>query len=117
MRRGPFFSKWLKFDLDVSKWKFSAGEKSISRQGKNEERTFFFFLLFCFSLFKTAKISFGCIKMEIFYREKKHFTPGKKSGKMTLPLQKNFPVMPLGSPIARDNQFLAQTTMHYRSSA
>ena len=46
------------------------------------------------SLFKMTKICFGSTKMEIFYREKA-FTPGKKSGKMTLPPQKNFPVMPL----------------------
>ena len=42
---------------------------------------------------------FGSTKMEVFYREK-HFTPGKISGKMTLPLyffhaQKNMPVTPL----------------------
>ena len=33
-------------------------------------------------------------KMEIFYREKA-FHAGKKSGKITLPPQKNFPVTPL----------------------
>ena len=30
-----------------------------------------------------------------FSTGKKHFTPGKKSGKMTLPPQKNMPVTPL----------------------
>ena len=30
-----------------------------------------------------------------FSTGKKHFTPGKKSGKMTLPPQKNIPVTPL----------------------
>ena len=34
--------------------------------------------------------------MEVFYWEKA-FHPGKKSGKMTLHPQKNFPVMPLAS--------------------
>ena len=51
---------------------------------------------FCFSLFKTAKICFGCTKIEIFYREKSISRPEKKSGKMALPPQKNFPVTPLG---------------------
>ena len=41
-----------------------------------------------------TKISFGCTKMEIFYQEKA-FHAGKKSGKMTLPPQKNSPVTPL----------------------
>ena len=41
-----------------------------------------------FSLFKTTEICFGSTKMGIFYRE-------KKSGKMTLPLLKNIPLMPL----------------------
>ena len=51
-----------------------------------------------FSLLKMTEICFGSTKMGIFYRgkkKKKHFTPGKKSGKMTLPPQKNMPVMPL----------------------
>ena len=64
------------------------------KEGKlqNAEGTFFFF--FFFSLFKTTKICFGSTKMEFFYREKA-FHAGKKSGKMTLPPQKNFPVTPL----------------------
>ena len=56
---------------------------------------FFFFFSFCFLLFKTTKIVFWSTKMEIFYREKAYFMPGKKSGKMTLPPQKIFPVTPL----------------------
>ena len=55
----------------------------------------FFLFFFCFSLLKTTKICFGSTKMGIFYREKAPFTPGKKSGKMTLPPQKNKPFMPL----------------------
>ena len=47
-------------------------------------------------LWKKTKICFGSTKMRIFY-QKKHFTPGKKSGKMTLPPQKNIPVMPLNT--------------------
>ena len=55
---------------------------------------FFFFFFFCFSLFKTTKICFGSTKRK-FSTGKKHFTQGKKSGKMTLPPQKNVPVTPL----------------------
>ena len=55
-----------------------------------------FVLFCCLSLFKVTKICFGFTKMEIFYREK-HFTPGKKAGKMTLPPHKNFHVMPLAA--------------------
>ena len=55
---------------------------------QNEERTFLL------SLFKTTKICFGSTKMEIFYREKA-FHAGEKSGKITLPPRKNFPVTPL----------------------
>ena len=49
---------------------------------------------FCFSLLKTTGICFGSTKCE-FSIGKKHFTPGKKSGKITLPPRKNMPVMPL----------------------
>ena len=53
-----------------------------------EERTFFFS--------KTTEICFGSTKMGIFFfTGKKHYTPGKKSGKMTLPHLKNFPLTPL----------------------
>ena len=47
-----------------------------------------------FLLLKTTGICFGSTKMGIFYR-KKHFTPGKKLGKMSLPPQKNMPITPL----------------------
>ena len=40
------------------------------------------------------KFVFGVPKWT-FSTGKKHFTPGKKSGKMTLPPQKIFPVTPL----------------------
>ena len=51
--------------------------------------------VFCLSLFKTTKICFGSTKMKIFYRDKSSSCQGKKSGKTTLPPQKNFPVTPL----------------------
>ena len=53
---------------------------------------------FCFSLLKTTEICFGSTKMGIFYREKT-FHAGTKSGKMTLPPQKNMPVTPLLSNV------------------
>ena len=54
---------------------------------------FYFFFILLFTL-KTTKICFKSTKMGIFYREKA-FHAGKKSGKMTLPSQKNMPVTPL----------------------
>ena len=56
----------------------------------------FFFFSFCFSLLKTTETCFGSTRMGIFYR-KKTFHAGKKSGKMTLPPQKNMPVTPLAA--------------------
>ena len=56
-------------------------------------RGLFFSFFLCFSLFKSTKICFG--STTFFYREKA-FHAGKKSGKMTLAPQKNFPVTPLG---------------------
>ena len=60
---------------------------------------FFFFFLFSFFFFfashfsKPLKYVLGLLEWT-FSTGKKHFTPGKKSGKMTLPPQKNFPVTP-----------------------
>ena len=72
-----------KVEIESGRWK--------SFKSYKMRRGFFFF---CFSLFKTTKICLGSTKMEIFYREKA-FHARKKSGKMTLPPQKNFPVTPL----------------------
>ena len=57
---------------------------------------FFFFLLFTFQnhWFFFSLFFFLSTKMEIYTR-KRHFMPGKKSGKMTLRPLKNIPVMPL----------------------
>ena len=55
---------------------------------------FFFFFFFAFHFWKRRKFVLGLPKWE-FSTGKKHFTPGKKSGKMTLPPQKNMPVTPL----------------------
>ena len=55
----------------------------------------FFFFFFSFSLLKTTEICFGSTKMGILYREKAFHAGKKKSGKMTLPPQKNMPVTPL----------------------
>ena len=57
----------------------------------------FFFLFFFFLLFTFEKDGnlFGVYQNGNFLPGTKHFTPGKKSGKMTLPPQKNMPVTPL----------------------
>ena len=59
-------------------------------------RTFFFFFFF-FLLFTFEKDGnlFWVYQNGKFLPGKKHFTPGKKSGKMTFPPQKNMPVAPL----------------------
>ena len=72
--------------------------KKLKTEGEklqNRERTFLFFFFFCFSLFKTTKICFGVHQYGNFLPEKNISCQEKKSGKMTLPPQKNFPVMPL----------------------
>ena len=67
----------------------------VGKRYKKEVRTFWtLFFFFAFTLLKTTKICFGSTKMGIFYREKAFHT-GKKSGKMTLPPQKNMSVTPL----------------------
>ena len=57
---------------------------------------FFFFLLFTFENDRNLCFGSDLPKWE-FSTGKKHFRTGKKSGKMTLPPQKNMPVTPLGS--------------------
>ena len=62
-----------------------------------EVRTFFFFFFFFFFLlftFENDNFVLGLPKWE-FFTGKKHFTPVKKSGKITLTPQKNTPVTPL----------------------
>ena len=54
-----------------------------------------FFFFFWLSLFETTEICLGSTKYGNFYQEKKAFGVGKKSGKVTLPLLKNIPLMPL----------------------
>ena len=60
---------------------------------QNEERTFFFLFFFASHFSKPLKLVLGLQKWK-FSTRKKHFMPGIKSGKMTLPPQKNFPVTP-----------------------
>ena len=73
-------------------------EMEVGKVIKRGEDFFFFFFFFFFFLLFTFendwKFVLGLPKWE-FSTGKKHFTPGKKSGKMTLPPQKNMPVMPL----------------------
>ena len=54
----------------------------------------FFFFFFAFHFSKLLKFVVGLPKQE-FSAWKKHFTPGKKSRKMTLPPLKTIPLMPL----------------------
>ena len=69
----------------------------VIKRGEGEEvRTFFFFFFFflLFSFENDGNLFLGLPKWK-FSTGKKHFTPGKKSGKMTLPPQKSMPVTPL----------------------
>ena len=77
--------------IEKKRWKIGNGSRKTSEK---EVRTFFFFFFFAFHFWKWQKFVLGLPKWE-FSAGKKHFTPGKKSGKMTLPPQKNMPVTPL----------------------
>ena len=59
------------------------------------------FFFFAFHFWKRRKFVLGLPKRE-FSTGKNHFTSGKKSGKMTLPPQKNMPVTPLCQCNLRD---------------
>ena len=61
---------------------------------RGEELFLFIFFFFAFHFWKRRKFVLDLPKRE-FSTGKKHFTSGKKSGKMTLPPQKNMPVTPL----------------------
>ena len=54
-----------------------------------------FVCLFLLLTFQNHSNLFWVYQNGNFFTGKKHFMPGKKSGKMTLPPQKNFPVTPL----------------------
>ena len=73
---------------------------------------FCFFFLFCFSLLKTTEIFFGQPKWK-FPTGKSISHREKKSGKMTLPPQKNFPVTPL---IGFYNQKKCRKSSHHHSA-
>ena len=106
-----------KMDHKEKKTKKGKGGKLKKGRRKSSKKRWwsvFFFVLFCFvfvfccfcfcfcffafNFSKRLKFILGLPKWE-FSTGKKHFTPGKKSGKMTLPPQKNMPVMllPVGS--------------------
>ena len=63
---------------------------------KRGEDLFFFFFFLLFTFENNRNLFLGLPKWE-FSTGKKHFMPGKKSGKMTLPPQKNMPVTPLSA--------------------
>ena len=56
--------------------------------------SFFFFFFFALHFSERLKFVLGQSRWA-FYTGKKYFTPGKKSGKLNLPPQKNIPVTPL----------------------
>ena len=72
-----------------AKLKMEGGKSSKMRR-----RGPFFFFSFAFHFSKSLKFVLGLPKWR-FSTGRKLFTPGKKSGKMTLPPWKNFPVTPL----------------------
>ena len=84
------------------------GVKLKWKEGKlqNEERTSFFFS-FYFS--NPLKFVLGLTKWK-FSTGKKHFTPAKKSGKITLPLRKKIPGTPLKQNIKRHVDTLTPST-------
>ena len=72
------------------RWKLELEVGKVIKRGE----ALFFFFFFAFHFWKQQKFVLGLPKSE-FSTGKKHFTSGKKSGKITLPPQKNMPVMPL----------------------
>ena len=68
-----------------------------------------FFPLLVF--FEVTKICLGSTKMEIFYREKAYFTPGKKIRKSDFaPSEKNIPLTPLLEQLAQNQQHTRRLT-------
>ena len=75
----------------VENWKLDMEVGKVIKRG--EDPFFFFFFFFAFHFWKRRNFVLGPPKWE-FSTRKKHFMPGKKSGKITLPPQKNMPVTP-----------------------
>ena len=67
------------------KWTIGMEVGKVIQRG--EDFFFFFFFFFPFHFWKWRKFVLGVPKGE-FSTEKKHFTPGKKSGKLLCPLRK-----------------------------
>ena len=61
---------------------------------EGEKGFFLIFFIFAFHFSKPLNFVLGLPKWE-FPTGKRHFTLGKNSGKMTLPLLKNIPLTPL----------------------
>ena len=80
---------------------------------QNEGRTFFFFLFF-FLLFNFQNHwnLFWVYQNGNFLPGRKTFTPGKKSGKMTLPPLKNIPLTPLHAPKRKFDHWLGNPLLH-----
>ena len=84
-KKGKRGENWEEKAMKGGKLEMEAGKRQKKRWGP---------FFFAFHFWKRRKFVLGLPKWE-FSTGKKHFTPGKKSGKMTLPPQKNMPVTPL----------------------
>ena len=88
--------KWSRKEgkLKKGRWKIENGRRKSYKMRRGSD---LFFL--CFSLFKVTEICFESTRIGISYREKafhaRKKTREKRSGKMTLPPQKNIPLTPL----------------------
>ena len=94
MRRRPFFVFWVFFFFFFFFLLFTFQNGENSSKMRWGEALFFFFFFFAFHFSKQLKFVLGVPKWK-FSTGKNAFHAGKKSGKMTLPPQKNFPVTPL----------------------
>ena len=94
--------------IEKRRWKIGNGSRKMLEK---EVRTLFFFFFFflAFHFWKRRKFVLGLPKWE-FSTGKKHFMPGKKSGKMTLPPQKNMPGTPLPILLACIEYYLKRTS-------
>ena len=67
----------------------------VGKVVKRDEDLFFFFFFLLFTFENDGNLFWVYQNGNFLPGKKKHFTPGKKSGKMTLPPQKNMSVTPL----------------------
>ena len=75
---------------EKEKWKIVNRSRKVIKRGED-----FFFSSFLLFTFENDENLFWVYQNGNFLPGIKHFSPGKKSGKMTLPPQKNMSVTPL----------------------